>query len=203
MTSMMNLPRDAAAEPNAPDLPADRQAGPMEHEAMMDLPEEFRASLDDVYDALFRASSRLADDELNSARSALTDANEAMSTVDANALPPAARPTWQRLADALTSTLQRALAAENLSGVRREFYPVSRQFARIVRDFGPTGDKPIYEFRCPMAFDNRGATWLQRSKELANPYFGSSMLRCGELVRTFTPPRDAGRHEGHDHTEGP
>jgi Cu(I)/Ag(I) efflux system membrane fusion protein len=31
-----------------------------------------------------------------------------------------------------------------------------------------------------MAFDNKGAYWLQDSEEIANPYFGAAMLRCGE-----------------------
>jgi Cu(I)/Ag(I) efflux system membrane fusion protein len=198
MTSMMNLPHDQPGEPNA--------ATPAEHQAMMDLPEGFRASLGKVYDALFRASDRLAGDDYDEARSALTDAGKALKATDANALPPAAQPTWKRLSGELASTVEKATDTEDISALRSEFYPVSRRFARIVRDFGPAGERPVFEFRCPMAFDNRGATWLQRKKELRNPYFGSSMLRCGELVRTFTPPAEGDGQEGrgnHNHTEGP
>jgi hypothetical protein len=36
-----------------------------------------------------------------------------------------------------------------------------------------------------MAFENEGASWLQRSKEIRNPYFGARMLRCGEIRETF------------------
>ena len=32
-----------------------------------------------------------------------------------------------------------------------------------------------------MAFDNRGAQWLQNSQELRNPYFGQTMLKCGSI----------------------
>jgi Cu(I)/Ag(I) efflux system membrane fusion protein len=31
-----------------------------------------------------------------------------------------------------------------------------------------------------MAFDGRGAKWLQDDGPVANPYFGNAMLRCGE-----------------------
>ena len=34
-----------------------------------------------------------------------------------------------------------------------------------------------------MAFDFRGASWLQEEGELANPYFGAEMLRCGSVER--------------------
>jgi Cu(I)/Ag(I) efflux system membrane fusion protein len=36
-----------------------------------------------------------------------------------------------------------------------------------------------------MAFENQGANWLQKDKELRNPYFGDAMLRCGEITQTF------------------
>lgn len=35
---------------------------------------------------------------------------------------------------------------------------------------------------CPMALDGKGAPWLQAPGEVANPYFGASMLMCGGKV---------------------
>jgi Cu(I)/Ag(I) efflux system membrane fusion protein len=32
-----------------------------------------------------------------------------------------------------------------------------------------------------MAFDNKGANWLQDNDQTANPYFGNMMLRCGGI----------------------
>ena len=34
-----------------------------------------------------------------------------------------------------------------------------------------------------MAFDDRGAAWLQQRDGIRNPYFGASMLVCGEVRR--------------------
>ncbi|MCP4450592.1 MAG: DUF3347 domain-containing protein, partial [Planctomycetes bacterium] len=39
-----------------------------------------------------------------------------------------------------------------------------------------------YQFHCPMAFDNQGASWLQNVNDIKNPYFGDMMLKCGELT---------------------
>jgi len=36
-----------------------------------------------------------------------------------------------------------------------------------------------YEAFCPMA----GAAWIQADKKVANPYYGASMLTCGEIRR--------------------
>jgi Cu(I)/Ag(I) efflux system membrane fusion protein len=35
-----------------------------------------------------------------------------------------------------------------------------------------------------MAAGNKGADWLQKQKEIRNPYFGKSMLTCGTLVKS-------------------
>ena len=51
-----------------------------------------------------------------------------------------------------------------------------------VKRYGPVGEKTVRRMHCPMAFNNRGASWLQEDEVVANPYFGSAMLRCGEQV---------------------
>lgn len=40
-------------------------------------------------------------------------------------------------------------------------------------------DGEAYVMHCPMAFDNKGGTWLQKSSALRNPYYGAMMLTCG------------------------
>ncbi len=35
---------------------------------------------------------------------------------------------------------------------------------------------------CPMAFNNKGAYWVQRKGEIINPYHGMMMLHCGDKV---------------------
>jgi len=39
----------------------------------------------------------------------------------------------------------------------------------------------IYKQYCPMAFNDKGAFWLSSEKQVLNPYFGASMLRCGSV----------------------
>jgi hypothetical protein len=40
---------------------------------------------------------------------------------------------------------------------------------------------------CPMAFDGKGAKWLQLGEPIKNPYFGAQMLSCGSVDATLTP----------------
>jgi Cu(I)/Ag(I) efflux system membrane fusion protein len=43
-----------------------------------------------------------------------------------------------------------------------------------------------------MAFDNRGADWLQVEPLIANPYFGATMLRCGTVRDIYGLNNDSG-----------
>jgi Cu(I)/Ag(I) efflux system membrane fusion protein len=47
---------------------------------------------------------------------------------------------------------------------------------------GPQTAKSLTHFYCPMV-QGGGGDWMQPGGELANPYRGEEMLRCGELVR--------------------
>jgi hypothetical protein len=41
-----------------------------------------------------------------------------------------------------------------------------------------------------MAFENRGAVWLQSSREVQTPLFGQALPGCGEVVVALAlPPR--------------
>lgn len=52
-------------------------------------------------------------------------------------------------------------------------------------------DVNAYLMFCPMAFDNQGAYWLQPDRRLLNPYFGASMLRCGDRIEAFEANHDS------------
>lgn len=48
----------------------------------------------------------------------------------------------------------------------------------------------LYRVHCPMAFNSKGADWLSRIPKVENPYFGSSMFDCGDVVETLSLPLD-------------
>ena len=82
--------------------------------------------------------------------------------------------------------------------LHRTFALLSEQMSAVAKRFGPIPARGIYEMKCPMAFDNRGARWLQDHKDVRNPYFGAAMLQCGEVIDvlpTQAEPR-SGKPEG-------
>ncbi|MEZ6317630.1 MAG: hypothetical protein R3B49_02580 [Phycisphaerales bacterium] len=65
---------------------------------------------------------------------------------------------------------------------------MSNAVIALQRRFGHAGGETWHLAHCPMAFDFKGADWVQRTDTIANPYFGSQMLRCGDVTGTFSPP---------------
>ena len=58
----------------------------------------------------------------------------------------------------------------------------------LVETFGYAFEdgRSLVLLNCPMAFDGKGGDWIQfAGTETANPYFGETMLRCGDEVRTL------------------
>ena len=97
----------------------------------------------------------LASDDLDQARQALQD------------LVQSASPTLKPLAE-------KAASGADLAAVRVAFKPLSEQVRK-----GPIPEGYVVAY-CPMADGDKGAHWVQKDQpQIANPYFGASMLRCG------------------------
>jgi len=47
-------------------------------------------------------------------------------------------------------------------------------------------DRTLFQINCPMYNDNKGGKWLNESKEVKNPFFGSKMPKCGNVVQEIT-----------------
>lgn len=189
MSSMMNPPAGQAGP-----QPADT-----DDSLLLDIgdqPAAFRRALADVWSAYFDLSDALAGDDPNSARNAAEVAVTSLAKVPSDDLPASAKTVWQRNAADLAKLLEPLDEAGSLQALRDGFHPLSQEMLVIARHFGHPEGRDVHLMLCPMAFENRGATWLQLSTDVANPYFGESMFRCGEVKEslTFSKPE-----EGHNH----
>jgi membrane fusion protein, copper/silver efflux system len=106
-----------------------------------------------------------------------------------------ARAAWDRLAvlagesgnAALQAETTAGAAAEDITGMRTAFQPISNRLIALVQSQGnPTGTE-LHVVHCPMAFEWAGADWLQAAGDVRNPYFGAEMLRCGTVREEVSP----------------
>ena len=80
---------------------------------------------------------------------------------------------------ALKTSLQKIAKTTDVSIQRKAFEQLSKDMYHFVTTEG-VGTK-VYKQYCPMAFDNKGAYWLAKEKQVNNPYFGDAMLHCGRV----------------------
>ncbi|WP_113635797.1 DUF3347 domain-containing protein [Nubsella zeaxanthinifaciens] len=75
-------------------------------------------------------------------------------------------------------------ASANLEVQRSLFAQLSDEMIAKVRQTGLKSGEVYVEF-CPMALNDKGAFWLSNQKQIKNPYYGESMLDCGEVKETL------------------
>lgn len=148
-------------------------------------PADFIRSLTPLYDAYLAAQTAFAADDEARGRKALDDLARALENVDSSRLAKKAARGWKKLSKELAHALSHRDHAEGFEEIRNLFIPVSDAVIRMEASFGHTGAKDIRLAFCPMAASDMGAHWLQEGAIINNPFFGSAMLRCGEIQDTF------------------
>lgn len=146
------------------------------------------AALEPVYASYGRVQRALAGDDLPAARASAEELAAACSAVDLALFTQ--RPSkreWVGIAAHTRRAAKALAAAPDVAAAREAFLGASTQVLRLAQRLGHAGPSPRHEAYCPMAFDDEGASWLQDEEQIANPYFGASMLRCGEVRETFEP----------------
>ena len=156
---------------------------------MLETHTAFKESLIGAYDAYFRLQTQLSQDALHPAHQAGKDLGKALEAGAIEHLKGKALITWKRENGKLKQHLAEMSKAGDLEGVRAAFEGISESIFRIAKQFGFPDSAKIFRFHCPMAFDNRGAHWLQNHTDTSNPYFGSMMFSCGSQVSDVVQER--------------
>jgi Cu(I)/Ag(I) efflux system membrane fusion protein len=78
---------------------------------------------------------------------------------------------------AAIADLADALKDKDLKAQREQFKTLSAKTIAYLKAHPPAGLE-LYVAHCPMV----DADWLQESKSVANPYYGSEMLTCGDIT---------------------
>lgn len=157
-----------------------------------DVSEAFRRDVGRLVTAQFALVQALADDDPGAAREAALAVDAVLHDVDGTALAgTAARQHWNGLAASMHRGLDGVARAAALEPQRRAFETFSDALTGAVRAFGITGTGPVYRAVCPMV-QGRDGFWLQAEEQIANPYYGAEMLRCGWVAETLVPAETAG-----------
>jgi len=157
------------------------------------IPAAASAQVAEIVQSYFGIQTALAEDDAQSAVKKADAMLKMLKTFDAQTLSSEAQLFWTGQLTGLNAALLSLRKTENIDEQRKAFALLSDQLTRLVRVFTPTGIT-INKAFCPMAFNDRGASWLQVDKQIANPYFGAMMLRCGEIQEEIV----GGAEESHN-----
>jgi hypothetical protein len=127
-------------------------------------------SVEQLLDQYFVIQKSLASDTTRDV--AATATQLAKISRQAAGAEPRARTQLLTLAEAATK-----LQAADLKSARNGFGELSDKLIAYLQATGAKRNPP-YQFFCSMV----KKSWLQPDKKTRNPYYGSSMLTCGELV---------------------
>ena len=86
----------------------------------------------------------------------------------------------------LGAAIRAVKSSEEIEAARVAFHTLSKEMILTVDHVG-VAKTTAYQMRCSMAFNNTGASWLQATDELLNPYWGARMLRCGHEEVVYKP----------------
>ncbi len=135
------------------------------------------------------AAVQLKDDKLNAVyqhyvhlTKALVSGDAAEAKIAGNAIETGAKEVSG--GEKLAADAGKIMAAADIEAQRTAYASLSNEMIALVKKSGLSSGTLYVDF-CPMAMNDKGGSWLSASKEIKNPYFGDSMLTCGEVKETM------------------
>ncbi len=133
-----------------------------------------------LYRAYFEAQDALASDNLDAGKAAIKRLDEVLGKVEEKQVPLAGRKDWAASKTRMAKAAKKGMVSRDLKDARTAFRDLSVDVIAVEKQFGHQGSAVHFEVFCSMAF-GKGASWLQTSDKIRNPYYGASMLTCGSV----------------------
>ena len=140
--------------------------------------------LKSVFDSYLKYKSHLVADDFESSIASAKNMASALKKVDMQLFKGEAHNVWMKHSGILTKDLQKAVNTKEIGALRIVFKDISDQLILLLKTFGAM-DQPLYIEHCPMANNNKGADWISSNSKIENPYYGESMLTCGEVKQVI------------------
>jgi Cu(I)/Ag(I) efflux system membrane fusion protein len=164
--------------PNTPDAKVNTS------EKTFEVPANFQNQLKALYSGYLPLKDALVASDAAQANKIAKSFTEILLQVDMKLVKGEAHVIWMEDLKILQKASETMSAQKDIEKAREVFSTLSDQLYYTIKKF----QVPVNSYRqfCPMAMNNKGAFWLSNSEEIRNPYFGASMLTCGETKQIIT-----------------
>ena len=148
----------------------------------MEVSATFSQGISAVIAAYFQVKNSLVKDQMPTAANQIL--TQALVKVNASAGTGKDQAKWEKIKTELSLAAGKLKAAKDLPTARTHFSSLSSSIIQLAETY-QLAQKVVYQDYCPMAFNNKGGYWLSETEDIKNPYFGASMLSCGEVKKTY------------------
>ncbi|KAA3619394.1 MAG: efflux RND transporter periplasmic adaptor subunit [Calditrichaeota bacterium] len=183
--SMMN-PQGGAmpAGHNHGGAPMQQAAAKPSHSQSIKLDAKAQKTVQGLLGDYLKIKNALTEDDFENSQKAGAEFQKNLGKINMALFKGEAHNVWMQHSSPLETTARSIAQAEEIGVVRSQFVHLSNQIIGLAKTFGPF-EKPVFVQFCPMANNDKGAEWLSLEEEIRNPYFGESMLTCGEVRHTI------------------
>lgn len=144
--------------------------GPQEH---YEVSADFQKQLNDIYEATLNLNQAFVDDSSEKVKQDAAKILSQLNTIDMGLLKGEAHMTWMKQSHVMSTSLNSLVTADNIKDQRSGFATFNEALYAAVKTYGI--GQTVYFLHCPMF----KANWLSSSEDVANPYYGQKMLKCG------------------------
>jgi Cu(I)/Ag(I) efflux system membrane fusion protein len=145
---------------------------------------EAKSELKPLYNIYFELKDQLTVDNFESALSKAKELKTVFGEIDMKAFQDDAHEKWMEYHGKMEKVLEHIHHHSDIESLRKNFIALSDWMIQITATFQPISET-LYLQHCPMADNDKGADWLSKEESIINPYFGESMLKCGEVKKKF------------------
>ena len=149
---------------------------------ILSLDKQTKKALQPLYSAYLDWKDALVNDNFEAAQNEAVSMKVNLDKINMSLFKGDTHNVWMDYQSSFSKSLEHVQHFSNIEQLRKAFQSVSSKMIEMTITFTPF-DKTIYVQHCPMADNNKGADWLSSEKQIKNPYFGSSMLSCGEITK--------------------
>jgi Cu(I)/Ag(I) efflux system membrane fusion protein len=143
-----------------------------------------KSELGSIYSTYFELKDALTEDDFQTARSKAKELKSTVDKIDMKAFQGDAHEKWMEYHGRIKKVLEHIHHHDNIEDLRKNFIALSDWMIQLTKTFQVVGET-IYVQHCPMANNDKGADWLSKEEAIVNPYFGESMLGCGEVTKVI------------------
>jgi len=139
------------------------------------------SSINTIIDNYLQIKKGLANDDGREAANGGKEMDEAISKVDKSLLTAEQKKVYDDIVDDLKEHAEHI--GENAGKIdhqREHFSMMSEDIYDLAKAFG--SGIPLYHIHCSMYNEGKGAMWLSESNQIRNPYYGSKMIKCGDVM---------------------